>query len=54
MKRKILKRKKKNYNKSASPVRKEIIKTNKKYYCSGFNLYKEILSNRQKNGSAKH
>ena len=52
--RKILKRKKKNYNKSASPVRKEIIKTNKKYYCSGFNLYKEILSNRQKNGSAKH
>ena len=51
--RKKLKRKKL-YNRSATPVRKELIKSNKKFYCSGFNMYKEILANRQKNASAKH
>ena len=49
-----LKRKKKRVYKSVSPVKKELIKSNKKYYCSGFNMYKEILSNKQRNGSAKH
>ena len=49
-----LKRKKKRVYKSVSPAKKELIKSNKKYYCSGFNMYKEILSNRQRNGSAKH
>ena len=50
--RKKLKRKKK-IHKSVSPVKKELIRSNKKYYCSGFNMYKEILSNRR-NASAKH
>ena len=49
-----LKRKKKRVYKSVSPVKKELIKSNKKYYCSGFNMYKEILSNKHRNGSAKH
>ena len=49
-----LKRKKKKVNRSVSPVKQELIKSNKKYYCSGFNMYKEILSNKQRNGSAKH
>ena len=47
------KKKKKNVNKSASQ-KKELIKSNKRYYCSGFNMYKEILSNKQRNASAKH
>ena len=46
-------KKKKNTNKSASQ-KKELIKSNKRYYCSGFNMYKEILSNKQRNASAKH
>ena len=49
-----LKRKKKKVNRSVSPVKQELIKSNKKYYCSGFNMYKEILSNKHRNGSAKH
>ena len=47
------KKKKKNTHKSASQ-KKELIKSNKRYYCSGFNMYKEILSNKQRNASAKH
>ena len=49
-----LKRKKKKVNRSVCPVKQELIKSNKKYYCSGFNMYKEILSNKHRNGSAKH
>ena len=49
-----LKRKKKRVYKSVSPAKQKLIKSNKKYYCSGFNMYKEILSNKQRNGSAKH
>ena len=51
---KIKKKKKKHNHKSVSPTKKEIVKTNKKYYCSGFNMYKEILSNKHRNSSAKH
>ena len=46
------KKKKKNVNRSAPHVKKDLVKSNKKYYCSGFNLYKEMLSNKR-NGSAK-
>lgn len=46
-------KRKKRKNVSASPVKKELIKSNKKYYCSGFNMYKEILSNKQRNTSSK-
>ena len=43
-------KKKKNVNRSASPSKKNLIK----YYCSGFNMYKEVISNKQKNESSKH
>ena len=46
-------KRKKRKNVSASPVKKELIRSNKKYYCSGFNMYKEILSNKQRNASSK-
>ena len=46
------KKKKKNVNRSAPHVKKEPVKSNKKYNCTGFNLYKEMLSNKR-NGSAK-
>ena len=46
-------KRKKRKNISASPVKKELIRSNKKYYCSGFNMYKEILSNKQRNASSK-
>ena len=46
------KKKKKNVNRSAPHVKKGPVKSNKKYNCTGFNLYKEMLSNKR-NGSAK-
>ena len=51
-KEKSQKKKKKNVNRSAPHVKKELARSNKKYYCSGFNIYKEMLSNKR-NGSAK-
>lgn len=46
------KKKKKNVNRSAPNVKKELIKSNKKYYCSGFNIFKEMLSNKHREASA--
>ena len=46
-------RKKKRYNKTVSKEKDEIVKSNKKFYCSGFNIYKEIISNKQRNISAE-
>ena len=40
-------KKKKNFNKTISKDK------NKKYYCSGFNLYKEIISGKKRNTSSK-
>ena len=40
-------------NKSVSPSQKDLIRSNKRYYCSGFNLYKEIISNKKRNASVK-
>ena len=40
-------------NKSVSPSKKDLIRSNKRYYCSGFNLYKEIISNKKRNASVK-
>ena len=51
-KEKSQKKKKKNVNRSAPHNKKELVKSNKKYYCSGFNIYKEMLNNKR-NGSAK-
>ena len=51
-KKEIVKKKKKNVNKSVSIPKKNINKNNKKFYCSGFNIYKEMIGNRQR--SAKH
>ena len=45
-------KKKKNVNLSAPHDKKKLVKSNKKYYCSGFNIYKEMLRNKR-NGSAK-
>ena len=48
----ITKRKKK-YNRTLSNEKEDISKSNKKYYCSGFNIYKEIISSKQRNISPK-
>ena len=45
-------RKKKKYNKTLSSEKEENVKTNKKYYCSGFNMYKEIINNKKRNTSS--
>ena len=39
-------RRKKKFNKAVSKEKDELVKSNKKFYCSGFNIYKEILSKR--------
>jgi hypothetical protein len=46
------KKKKKNVNRSAPHIKKELTKSNKKYNGTGFNLYKDMLNNKR-NGSAK-
>ena len=40
----IKKIKRKKYNRSVSNEKNEIVKSSKKYYCSGFNMYKDIIS----------
>ena len=47
------KRRKKRFNKTVSKEKDEIVKSNKKFYCSGFNIYKEIISNKHRNISEK-
>ena len=37
---------KKKFNKAVSKEKAEVVKSNKKFYCSGFNIYKEILNKR--------
>ena len=46
---KIKKKKAKRIYKSISPSKKEV---NKRYYCSGFNLYKEVFNNKKRNVSS--
>ena len=46
-------RMKKRFNKNLSSEKDDTDKSNKKYYCSGFNLYKEIISGKQRNTSSK-
>ena len=49
----IKKIKRKKYNRSVSNEKNEIVKSSKKYYCSGFNMYKDIISKRKKNANSK-
>ena len=44
---------KKKYNRSVSNEKNEIVKSNKKYYCSGFNMYKEIIKKKKRNVNSK-
>lgn len=46
-------RRKKIFNKSVSNEKDDINRSNKKYYCSGFNMYKEIISSKQRTANSK-
>ena len=44
-------KKKKKFNKSVSNEKNQNTKSKKKFYCSGFNIYKEIINNKLRNNS---